>query len=485
MQKTVRDFIRKYHMIEPGDKVIAAVSGGADSICLLHLLNDMKEQLGMELRVMHVHHGLRGEEADRDAAFVEAEARKLSLTCRVAYRKVAEYGAAQRLSLEEAGRILRYQALEEEAKAWGNGKIAVAHHREDQAETILHNLFRGSGLKGLSGMAAVKGAVIRPLLCVGKQEILDYLKEQGLGYCEDSTNVCQDYTRNRLRHKLIPEILGDVNAGAVRHIVGAGRLLSQADQYLESQAEEVWRQYGKEEREAGRYGIEGSILEGQPEILRGYIIRKIIGLCTNSVKDITFAHIDQVCRLVKRETGKRVSLPCGLEAETEYGVVWISRTKGKNMDGKHDFRGKPESVRGGRTGAETAAEKEPVQVEKSAEATVKTLKISHFSYKKDEEIPENRYTKWFDYDTIKNTLSVRNRQTGDYITLKDGKRKTVKAYMIDEKIPREERDKILLLAEGHHILWIVGYRISEYYKITEHTQQILQVQTDGGDGHEG
>ena len=167
---------------------------------------------------------------------------------------------------------------------------------------------------------------------------------------------------------------------------------------MESQAEEVWRQYGKEEKEDRRYGIEGNVLEGQPEILRGYIIRKIIGLCTNSVKDITFAHIDQVCRLAKRGTGKRISLPYGLEAETEYGVVWISISKGKDINGKHDFEGKPESVRVGRTRAKTAEEKEPAQVEKSATTTVKTLKLSHFSYKKDEEIPENRYTKWFDYD---------------------------------------------------------------------------------------
>ena len=117
--------------------------------------------------------------------------------------------------------------------------------------------------------------------------------------------------------------------------------------------------------------------------------------------------------------------------------------------------------------------------------TVKALESGPFTDKKYQKIPENQYTKWFDYDTIENTLSVRTRQTGDYITLKDGKRKTVKAYMIDEKIPRQERDKILLLAEGHHILWIVGYRISEFYKITEHTQQILQVQTDGGEGHGG
>lgn len=464
MQKTVRDFIREYDMIKPGDKVLVAVSGGADSVCLMYLLNSMKEQLRMELRIMHVHHGLRGKEADRDAAFVEEEAKRLNLPCRVVYRNVTEYGKEQKLSVEEAGRVLRYQALEKEAMAWGNAKIATAHHREDQAETILHNLFRGSGLKGLCGMSAVKGAVIRPLLCVGRQEILKYLQEQGLSYCEDSTNACQDYTRNRLRHKLIPEICRDINAGAVKHIVGAGKLLSQADEYLEGQAEEIWNRYGKRQKEAGSYGIELKVLENQPDILKGYLIRKMIGLCTNSVKDITFVHIDQICRLAEKGTGKKVSLPYGLEAKAEYGTLWIEFFKTEP---------KPDGAI------------EPVCVEKSAEITVKALKLSHFPYKKDEEIPENRYTKWFDYDTIKNTLSVRNRQTGDYITLKGGKRKTVKAYMIDEKIPREERERILLLAEGHHILWIVGYRISEYYKITEHTRQILQVQMDGGDGHGG
>ncbi len=458
MRKTVGKFIEEYKMMEPGDKVIAAVSGGADSICLLHLLNEMKEELDIELKVVHVHHGLRGHEADRDAAFVEEEAGRLKVPCTVIHRNVAEYAKVRGLSVEEAGRILRYQALEEEADRWGCAKIAVAHHREDQAETILHNLFRGSGLKGLCGMAAVRGAVIRPLLCVGRTEILDYLGEQGLSYCEDSTNESVDYTRNRLRHQLIPEICGQINAGAVKHIVNAGKMMSLADQYLESQAEEIWSRYGVEEANnrslkegegVRRCGIEAEILKHQPEILKGYIVKKMLGLCAGSVKDITFVHIEQVYELAEKETGKRISLPYGLEAGKRYGMIWVSAAG--------DFE-KPQE---------------------------KTLRLSHFPYKKDQEIPENRYTKWFDYDTIKSTLSVRTRQTGDYITLKDGKRKTVKAYMIDEKIPREERDKILLLAEGHHILWIVGYRISEYYKITEHTRQILQVQADGGEGHEG
>ena len=487
MRKTVSKFIEDNAMTQPGDKVLAAVSGGADSICLFHLLYEMKEQLGIELRVMHVHHGLRGEEADRDAAFVEAEAERLHIPCHVVYRDVAGYGAAWGLSVEEAGRILRYQALEEEAKAWGDAKIAVAHHREDQAETILHNLFRGSGLKGMCGMAAVKGAVIRPLLCVGRKEILDYLASQGITYCEDSTNECQDYTRNRLRHTLIPEICKSINAGGVKHIVSAGKLFSQADEYFENLAGQIWDRYGREQKENRRWGIETAILESQPEILKGYIIRKMIGLHTDSMKDITLSHMEQVCSLGKKGTGKRVSLPYGLEAQTEYEMLWIAALvpEGPGMPGED--RGK---------NREKVKEEKEIQRDfpqvftvmsggKEWGFTVKALESGPFTDKKYQKSPENQYTKWFDYDTIENTLSVRTRQTGDYITLKDGKRKTVKAYMIDEKIPRQERDKILLLAEGHHILWIVGYRISEFYKITEHTQQILQVQTDGGEGHGG
>ncbi len=490
MQKRVQEFIREYKMVDPGDRVIVAVSGGADSMCLLHLLERMKEELQAELRVVHVHHGLRGWEADRDAGFVEAAAERRKLPCLIVHRDVAEYAKDRGLSVEEAGRMVRYQILEEEAEKWGGAKIAVAHHQEDQAETILHNLFRGSGLKGLCGMAAVRGAVIRPLLCVGKNEILEYLHSQKLAYCEDSTNASEDYTRNRLRHRLIPEICKDINAGAVTHIINAGRMLSQAEQYLENQAEEIWKVYGKEKQcgngmeDIWEWGIEAKVLRSQPEILRGYLVRKMIGLCTESVKDITFKHIETICGLAEKETGKRISLPYGAEARLEYGMIWINVvSKERNVqegNGSYlvDQTDEKADIEAG------VENKEVAWVEKSEETVVNTLKMSHFSYKKHQEIPENRYTKWFDYDTIKNTLSVRTRQTGDYITLKDEKRKTVKAYMIDEKIPRQERDKILLLAEGHHILWIVGYRISEYYKITEHTRQILQVQADGGEGHE-
>ena len=476
MRKRVEEFIREHKMLEPGSRVIVGVSGGADSVCLLQVLFELRESLGVQLRAVHVHHGLRGEEADRDAAFVEELCGRLGLECTVVHRDVRGYAAQQGISEEEAGRELRYEIFKEMADGWdeecGSGimeagwqidrtggndrpcRIAVAHHQEDQAETILHNLFRGSGLKGLGGMAPVRGQVIRPLLCVSRSEIEAYLRERGIGYCTDSTNGTLDYTRNRLRNHLIPEICQEINAGAVEHIVAAGQRMAQADAYLEQQAMAVWENYGTDNDgmlRGGRCGIQAEVLESQPDILKGYVIRHMVKLRTGSMKDITAAHIEQIVGLVKLGTGKQISLPYHLTAWMEYGVLWI---------GDKDFRNCVDNS------------KQPAE-----------LSMTHFPYEKHQEIPQNRYTKWFDYDKIKGALSVRTRQTGDYITLTDGKHKTVKSYMIDEKIPKEQRDKVLLLAEGSHILWIVGYRISEYYKVTESTKNILQVQADGGEEH--
>ena len=455
MQKRVIEFRKEHKMIEPGNRVIVALSGGADSVCLLHLLAELREELGIQLRAVHVHHGLRGEEADRDAAFAEKTAETAGIPCLVVRRDVAGYAKISGESVEEAGRSLRYQAFEEAAASWGGAKIAVAHHREDQAETILHNLFRGSAMKGLSGMAPVRGAVVRPLLCVSRTEILEFLEEHSLEYCEDSTNASQDYTRNRLRHHLIPEICREINAGAVEHIVNAGERLRQADEYFEKAAADFWERYGIEEIRDGRRrnGVAAETLAGQPEIIKGYIVRTMMEMRIGTMKDITSSHIEQICGLAEKGTGKRICLPYGLEAWREYGMLRL---------GERAWNGKAEN--------ETPKEENP-------------LRFCCFPYEKHEEIPQNQYTKWFDYDRIKDTLSVRTRKTGDYIVLKDGKRKTVKAYMIDEKIPRQERDRILLLAEGNHILWIVGYRISEYYKVTENTKKILQVQADGGEEH--
>ena len=320
MLERVAAFIREKQLLQEGDRVVVGVSGGADSVCLLHVLVSLRQEFRLTLRAVHVHHGIRGGEADRDAEFVERLAEEWEVPCAVVRENVPDYAARLGLSEEEAGRLLRYAAFRREAERMGGAKIAVGHHKEDQAETILHNLFRGSALKGLAGMAPAAEDVIRPLLGVGRSDILSYLKDRGLTFCEDSTNDSGEYTRNRIR-RLLPEICREVNGNAVEHILAAGEKIAQADAWFEKEAERIWADRGVSED--GRCGIEAQTLAELPEILAGYLIMKMIRLRTGSVKDIASAHVEWIRRLAAMETGKRVSLPYGLEAVREYRMLWL------------------------------------------------------------------------------------------------------------------------------------------------------------------
>ncbi|RHV65665.1 tRNA lysidine(34) synthetase TilS [Clostridium sp. OM02-18AC] len=518
MLQKVRNYIQDQHMILPGDGVIVALSGGADSVCLLVVLKKLA-QLGLQcqsagverqvtepetekehpcfaLRAVHVNHGIRGAEADRDEAFARELCRTLQVPFIALHCQVPEYAAEHGLSEEEAGRILRYQILEAQAEAWEREflaehrvKIALAHHRNDNAETILHHLLRGSGLTGLAGIRPVQERRIRPLLGVGRGEIREYLNAEGIGWCEDSTNQSGDYTRNRIRNEVLPLLKDAVNAQAEEHILQAGQIIGQADTYLADQAAEIWRTsgklYGKEKRDAScdsgnrdlatcwdsekqaakdciRAEIPLATIRTQPDILKTYLIRHMLNLIHPGWKNITSRHFYQITELAEKQVGSRIDLPGGLIAMLGYETLVLTRNTGPDMA----FR-KTEAAGPG------YGEEYSLEMDQALHMTV-------FSRQKDQEIPKNQYTKWFDYDKIKGTLSVRTRRTGDYLILPSGGKKTIARFMIDEKIPKEERDHILLLAEDDHVLWVVGYRISEYYKIDNKTQNILQVTCDGG-----
>ncbi|WP_418452262.1 tRNA lysidine(34) synthetase TilS [Candidatus Ventrimonas sp.] len=464
MLKKVRDYMREHEMTAPGDAVIVALSGGADSVCLLTVLKQLATPEFL-LRAVHVHHGIRGAEADRDEAFAQKLCESLSVPLCVAYCHVPAYAAEHGLSEEEAGRILRYQVLEKEAGKWeqelpagSRVKIALAHHRDDNAETILHHLLRGSGLTGLAGIRPVQGRRIRPLLCVGREEIRAYLEAGHISWCEDSTNQSPDYTRNRIRSQVLPLLKTAVNEQAEEHILQAGQIIGQADAYLRQQAEEIWQEAvcGREEDLAA---IPLTAFARQPEILKTYLIRHMLDQLHPGWKDIGSRHFTAIAELAGKPVGSRLDLPGGLIARTGYETLEIVRKT------KREVSVKTESGADG---------------EIHGRQTVPELHMTVFSRQKDQEIPKNQYTKWFDYDKIKGTLSVRTRRTGDYLILPSGGSKTIARYMIDEKIPKEKREQILLLAEGSHVLWVVGFRISEYYKIEEHTENILQVTCDGG-----
>ena len=453
MKAKVKAYIQLHHMLAPGDGVLIGLSGGADSVCLLHLLWCLKKELGFELRAVHVHHGLRGEEADRDAEFSRQLCKRLGVPMKTVWANVAKEASETGTSLEEAGRQVRYRILEEEAGNWEQEsalpvKIAVAHHGDDNAETVLYHLFRGSGLKGLGGIAPVRGRLIRPLLCCRRSEVLEYLKEKRMEWKEDSTNAENAYTRNKIRNRLLPMVTEEINAQAVSNILRAADWMGQADRYFERMADQWLDRHGKQEKE-GEYGFPIVMLAEEEPMVRGYIIRRALERLSCPLKDITARHVEETDSLLEKDTGKTVMLPHGLRAEREYGMLWLRCSeRAKDIPESEELSG--------------------------------ALKMRIFPCENWEDFPRNQYTKWFDYDRIKGTLSVRIRQPGDYITLPGGGRKTVKSFMIDEKIPRGEREQIPLLAEGSHILWIVGRRISEYYKVTEHTKTVLEVHADGG-----
>ncbi len=480
MREKVWGFIERHKMLRPGDRVVVGVSGGADSVCLLLLLAE--NEIGLQIRAVHVHHGIRGAEADRDAAFVEGLCGQLGVPRRVIYRDVPGYAREHGLSVEEAGRVLRYEALEEEAGRWqqeeGAGEeekgrrpvwVAVAHHQDDNAETILHHLLRGSGLKGLAGMRPVQKNRIRPLLAVRRQEIQDYLEARGVGWREDSTNLSGEHTRNRIRNELIPYMAREINGRAVENVLRAGEIFREADDYLQKQAGKVWQQSGRTGRGPGRTGgevmqvsMDVQIFRSQEPIIRTYLIRRMLDEADAGHKDITARHL-----IGKLTPGGSLDLPGFLRAFCSSREIGVENY-GKTAEGA--------------AAPDTHKNTCPALVLVPGTVALRPgeLRCRLFPRKKGTEIPKKEYTKWFDYDKIKGTLFARHRQPGDYLTLPGGGRKTLKRFLIDEKVPRGHRDEIWLLAEGKHVLWVVGYRISEYYKIVEETHTILQVEFYGG-----
>ncbi len=455
MWKKVHDYILQNEMLRPGERVIAAISGGADSVCLLSVLNQIicnHPDLGWQIRVVHVHHGLRGAEADRDAAFVESLCKKLNFTCSIVHKDVTGFARENGCSQEEAGRILRYQVLEAEARSFNAARIALAHHKDDNAETILHHLLRGSALRGLGGMKPVQGMRIRPLLATDRSEIICFLEQSGLQWVEDSTNASGDYTRNRIRRDIMPLLTTTVNERAVDHILQAGAMFSQANDYFEEISDQIWKESGIWTEDTGRDSSAAAMplatLAMQHPLVRSYLFGRMIAAVLPGRRDITARHYAAMEVMLDQPVGSRINLPDHTIAERQYEMMRVIRN--------------------------------PAEDEKAMPPAMK-LQMKTFPREKDAEIPKNQYTKWFDYDKIKGTLSVKIREPGDYFILANGSSKTINRFMIDEKIPREQRDRIPLLAEGNHILWIVGYRISEYYKITETTKMILQVTCDEGE----
>lgn len=459
LEQRIRLYMEQNQMVSFGETLLAGVSGGADSTCLLVVLHALADQMGFKVAAVHMNHGIRPEAAE-DAEYVRQLCDSLNVPFYLVQTDVPALAAELGLTEEEAGRKARYEAFEKKADEIGAARIAIAHNRNDLAETMLLNLFRGSGLHGAGGIRPVRGRIIRPLLDTERQEIETYLKEKKTAHVTDLTNLEDGHTRNRIRHHILSYAQEEINAQAVLHLSQAAQEIAQADAYIRDQAFSALKCCKLETGAVpDTICLDLNSLDRYPEL----IIRNVFLLCLEQLiphrKDISASHILLLLKLAEGADGSaQASLPCGITAERRYRQLRIGRSQ-------------PEEKKKAVCVSILPGEKSKVTV-----PGLGNVEVSVFPYQRDQIIPGNAYTKWFDYDKIQATLVFRPRKTGDFLVIDDrNNRQSMKKYMINEKIPAAERDIIYVLADGSHILWIPGYRISSFYKVSESTENILAV----------
>lgn len=481
LQKTEK-LADRYGMLRPGDHVLAGVSGGADSVCLLYLLRELSLKKGFVLEAVHVEHGIRGAESEADCAFVENLCGRLGIPLHTEHIHVPELARQRGQGTEETAREERYRIFLKIAGKTGADKVAAAHNMNDQAETVLWNLVRGSSLRGLGGIRPVRSLgregengreilLIRPLIGTTRGEIEAYLKERGISFCTDRTNEDRDITRNRIRLSVLPE-LNELNSRAAEHIAEAAEQQRETEEYLVRQTGKALGKMFRSEAEDSTKLLLLEPFSGEDALIRARVLREgIRGVMPGgSLKDVGRIHVQQLLALAEMDCGKSVSLPGGARAVRENGGIRFFPPGEKSVpagdgwkevpileEGTFTFGGElyrcafGSAFQGGTPpGSPAAAE-------------------------------QKKYTKWLSYDTMGEYLCMRTRRSGDYLIVNaSGGRQKLKDYLIGCKIPREKRDRIPLLAQGSHILWVVGGRISEGARVKS-GDPYIKLMKEGGE----
>jgi tRNA(Ile)-lysidine synthase len=475
----VRKVILKENLIESGDLVIVAISGGADSLSLLHILERLKREkfLDFSLHAAHLNHGMRGDSARKDAEFVRREARKMGIPCTIGEVDVEAFRKQRKLSPEDAARRLRYRFLEQLAERIGASSIAAGHTMDDQAETLLINFLRGTGLDGLSGIKVKRSLgdgelfLFRPLLKISKKEIEAYCRENSLSPRFDETNLDARFLRNKIRLELLPYLEREFNPDLRRGLFRLSGLLSEDRDFLENAASESLSRIISRE-EMYYLELEGEKLLEEHEALQGRILRLAICRVTGSVpREVGYNHIRAILQLYRTGTPHGLlNLPGGLEVSKRYNTLIILLKKLQRKGHLTSFS-LPVPGRENIPGGEQVLQAEltsPNQLswppDERKEAYLDYEKVLGLLRGKDRLQSKKDYSK----------LLVRPRRDGElFHPLGAPGRKKLNKYFIDHKIPMKERDSIPLVTAGNEIIWVVGKQISHNCRVTEETKKVL------------
>lgn len=439
-------------MIAAGDTVLVAISAGADSTALLHVLVQLRTRRRFRVRACHVHHGLRGEDADADAKHAGALARSLRVPFSRYRGDVPAFAEAHGLSVEAAARAVRYQLLERTADRVGATRIATGHTADDQAETVLLNLLRGSGPAGLAGIPPVRGRVIRPLLRFTKEKLEAYCRAQKLDYRLDRSNLDTAFTRNRIRHEILP-VLREVNPHIDAALLRLAEIMRAENEFVAAQAANVLREVGAQR--PGELGVACAQFALLAKALQRRVVRVAIARVKGDELDIELERVDALVDLaISGRTGAVVELPGRIRAERTYGEIVFSLAPSE----------------------ETAVAREwslPVPGKVALVELGIELKVARSRARR---TPSSPMSALLDAKDIARPLRVRTRRRGDRFTPL-GMKGSVKLqdFFVNSKVPRSERNRIPLVLSDDDIVWVIGHRINDRYKVGSRTRQTIRL----------
>lgn len=455
-------YIKDNNLINPKDRILIALSGGPDSVCLLNILYNLKGELDIEIGAAHLNHMLRDEEAFQDEEYVKNLCKSFNIPCFVKRVDINKYSKENKMSSEMAGRDARYNFFDEVIKEHGYNKIATAHNANDQAETILFRLMRGTGIEGLCGIKVSRDKIIRPILCLSRKEVEEYIEVTNLKPRIDKTNFEKIYNRNKIRLDILPYIKENFNEDIIQTLNRMSVLLQKDNEFIEKSARSFYEKYCVEQQD---YFIIKKKMFDNHEAVVTRVIRYALTNFSKTHYDFEMKHIYDICNLAKNNSGKVIDLPNKIYAENIYGDIYIKeRIINNNIHVKQEIVKQEIKInKDNIDGKKIAFQNNIIEFSVSNNDSNLNLKL-------------NTLTKYFDFDKINNFISLRNRKNGDkIIPLGMSGSKKLKDIFIDMKIPKEERDCVPLLCFDENISWIVGLRVSEEYKITNKTKNILKV----------
>jgi len=447
----VQKTINRYQMLDEGDTVVVALSAGPDSCALFSVMVDLGREYDLKIIVAHFNHGLRSGESDAEELFSRNLAEKYRLP--FASGKMDSPSGPRGVSPEDYYREERYRFLDQVAAEYQAEKIALGHHLSDQAETVLLNMLRGSGMEGIKGILPVRDRrFIRPLIDITRAEIMEYLDRKGLRYCTDSSNRSSAFLRNRIRMELIPLLKERYNPRIEQGLAKMARIVHRDHTCLDDEIHNVLDSENIQKNNNITSFSAGYFLR-LPEALRYRLVKAVLEEMTGDGKGIYYSHIQALVDLAgKNDTGKQISLPFGIIAARQYDVVLIK--KGEAAD-KKDYQ-------------------YSISIPGTVDLKERGIIISARQGRLDEVDLKKRDSFYLDLDAVRGPLSLRNRRPGDWFEpLGTVGRQKIKKLFIDHKIPRPDRNNIALLADEISVLWIENMHLSERVKISRKTNRVL------------